>query len=465
LDGGVTAAEAAQIALLNNPDLRAACYAVGIGRAELVQAGLLSNPSLGVALRLPSGGGLAGLEADLAQNIAELWQIGARQRGAQRALDQAILVVAAQAADIVTRAKSAYFAAVAADRRRGIAERNLEVTQAVLELADLRRSAGAGSDLDVNLTRGLVLETRLAVQQARLAASDARRALAGVLGLSLAAGDLGLSEDLAQIPDRTLAVEPLIEVALAERLDVGALQQAVFAAEERLVLEQWRVFPSLEIGVALERGERGRAEGRDLLADTARASIAAGQLTAPEIEPRSARDVHTDFSIGPSLALELPIFDQNQAQIARARYELEQRRQQLAGLRQAVRRDVRGAVEQAHSAWGVARFYRDEIVPQAERTLELSRESYRAGKSAVLAVLEAERAYLAAQDGHVQALRVAAAAIPQLELEVGLPFDLIVEVADRAADRHQRGDEGGAALAERAVHGSDTEQSRAGDAQ
>ncbi len=426
---GLTASEAAQIALLNNPDLQAACYEIGIARVDVVQSGLLSNPSLGMALRLPAGGGLAGLEADLAQNIADLWQIPARKRAAERALDRAILSVAARATAVAAEVKSAYYAATGADHRLMIAQENLEVTQKLLELAEFRRSAGAGSELDVNLARGVVLETELTVRQARLAAADARRTLAEVLGLTLHADDLMLTEALTDVSENVLDAEVLIETALAERLDVRALRQAVQSAEERLVLEYRRVFPTLKVGVALERGERGRAEGRDLLADTARSSIAAGRLTAPEIEPRSARRVNTDFSIGPSLALELPIFDQNQAQIARARYELEQGRRLLDGLQRIVEHEVRGAVDQAHTAWQIARFYRDEIVPQSQRSLELSRASYHAGKASVLAVLDAERTHLTARDRYAVALQAAAAAVPALERAVGLPFDRVVDAA------------------------------------
>jgi cobalt-zinc-cadmium efflux system outer membrane protein len=460
---GLTAGEAAQIALLNNSDFRVACYKIGIARADVVQSGLLSNPSLGVALRLPAGGGLASLEADLAQNVAELWQIPVRKKVAERALDRAILDVAAQAARIAAGAKSAYYAAVGADQRLVIAEENLEVTRTVLELAEFRRSAGAGSELDVNLARGVALEAELAVQQARLAAAGARRRLAAVLGLTLGADDPVLAEGPVAIPDNTLDADRLIDAALAERLDICALRQAVAAAEERLVLEYRRVFPTLEIGVALERGERGRAEGRDLLADTARSSIAAGGLTAPDIEPRSARRVNTDFAIGPSLALELPIFDQNQAQIARARYELEQRRLLLEGLQRNVRQDVHGTVELAHTAWRIARFYRDEVIPQAQLSLEMSRESYRAGKSSVLAVLDAERTYLTARGDYVEALRKAATVIPTLELAVGFPFDRIVNVAGGRAPTPRLIEEAGNPPVEEAVIGAHRQDSNHGD--
>lgn len=425
-DDGITADEAARIALLNNPGLQAEFFDVGIARADLVQSTLFSNPSLGFALRLPAGGGLAGIEADLAQDIADLWNIPAKKQAAAHALDRAILEVAARAADVVAQAKTGYYAVLAADRSLAIAEESLDLARKVLELSEFRQEAGAASTLDVNLARGVVLEARLAAKEARLAAADARRALAEVLGLQASGTTLVLSDVLPDSPAGEPDAEKLVGAALAGRLDLRAARVAVHSAEQELALEYRRVFPAIELGIAVERGERGRAEGRDLLADTARSSIAAGQLAAPDIEPRSARRVHTDLSIGPSLSLELPIFDQNQAQIARARFAVDRARKRLASLETAITQEVRGAVDRMETGWQVVRFYRDEILPQAQQNLDLSREAYRAGKSSILSVLDAERSYLSARDRYAEAWRVAAASVPELERAVGRPIALIL---------------------------------------
>ncbi len=201
----------------------------------------------------------------------------------------------------------------------------------------------------------------------------------------------------------------------------------MIAARERLLLEYRQVFPNVSLGLAFERESRPPAGGRDILADTARSSIAAGRLTAPTIEPRSARDSDTDFIIGPSISLDLPVFDQNQAQIAKARYALERQLRLLAGLERTLRQEVREAADQARTAWEVARYYRDEVVPQAERNLELSRDSYREGQSSILAVLDAQRTFLTARDRYAEAVQQGAAVVPDLERAVGLPMEQILE--------------------------------------
>lgn len=429
LSDGLTAEEAARVALLNNVELQAALYDIGAARADLVQAGLLSNPSLGVALRLPSAGGLANIDFDLAQNIAELWQIPVRKRAAERGLDATILAVARLATETAASARTAYYGAAGANRRLEIARENLDVGQKVLELTEFRRQAGAGSELDVNLARGVLLEAELAVKNARLAADSARRALATVLGVSLDADELVLAEDLPEPPAHLFDERLLTAIAWDERLDARALRQSVQGAREQLVLQMRRVFPNVSLGLAFERDARPRAQGRDILADTARASIAAGRLTAPEIESRSARGVDTDFIIGPLLSLELPVFDQNQAQIAKAKLAMQEADALLESLQRSVTQETREAVDRVTTAWGVARLYDQQVLPQARTTLELSESAYQAGQTPILNVIDAQRSLLETRQAYVAALQNAASALVDLERATARPATVVLQAA------------------------------------
>ncbi|MFQ5412525.1 MAG: TolC family protein, partial [Phycisphaerae bacterium] len=207
-----------------------------------------------------------------------------------------------------------------------------------------------------------------------------------------------------------------------------AAEQAVAAAAARLQ-EQYRlIFPNVEIGVAFERGARQQQGGRKLLADTARASIAGGALTAPDIEPRSERqrNQRTDFVIGPSIGLELPIFDQNQAQIAKARFAYERAMKALEALDLAATQQIRGAVDRARTSWRIIRLYRDHTLPLAKDNLDLSRKSYQAGKTSFLSVIEAQRFFLDSRKRFVAASRDAAVTIPEMERSIGLPFDRLM---------------------------------------
>ena len=446
LAGGITAGEAVQICLLNNPTLQAAFMDVGMARADVVQSGLLSNPSLGIALRLPAGGGLANIDAGLAQNIAELWQIPARRRAAEWSLEHAILRLARQAADLVADTKIAYYVAVGAGQLHRSRQEDVAVVQSVLDLAQARREAGAATELDVNLSRSLMLDAELAVEAARLARANARRTLARLLGLTTDASRLVLVDALPEVPPELPDPEKLIELACVYCLDIQAANQVVAAAQARLQEQYRRVFRSVEVGVSFERGERKRQGGRDILADTARASIAGGGLTAPEIQPRSERGQGTDFIIGPSLDMELPIFDQNQAQIAKATYAYEQAVKKAEALRRAATQEVRSSVDRVLTAWRLAQIHRDRSLPLARKNLDMARDAYRAGRASFLAVLEAQRSYLDSRSRVAEAGQTAATSAAEMERTMCLPFDELIAKAsaetgtNTQADRSDEGE-------------------------
>jgi cobalt-zinc-cadmium efflux system outer membrane protein len=436
LVGGLTADEAVQVALLNNPNLHAAFMDVGMARAEVVQAGLFSNPFLGLAARFPDGGGLANLGGDIAQNIAELWQIPVRGRVARRELDRTVLRIARDGAELAAQCKAAYYHAVGASQHLAIARENLTIAASLLDMAIARQQAGAATELDVNLSRSLAIDAELAVESARLAASDERRRLATLLGLESDAESFALVDPLPEPPSDTPSGDALVAAARVWRLDVRSGRHAVAAAASRVQEERRRLFPVVEIGIAFEREERRSGADRDILADTARASVAQGGLTAPDIEPRSARrgEKGQDTIIGPSLGVELPLFDQNQARIAKAEYAHRQALSALDALERVVTQEVRGAVDRALTAWRVAGMYRDRSVPLAERNLELSRQAYQAGQTSFLSVLEAQRFFLDSRRGYVEAARAAAVALPELERVIGLPLGRLLEVSEKRAE-------------------------------
>lgn len=427
---GLTAEDAVRVALLNNPTLQAAFYRIGMARADVVQSGLFSNPSLSFSLQFPEGGGRSNLQASLAQNIVDLWQIPVRKRVSESTLTETVLSIGRDGARLAADVKAAYFAAVAADRHLTIAKENLEVARNLLDVTQARQKAGAVGELDVNLARSPVLTAELDVQSARFGADTARRRLAILLGLTGRGEELQLIEPLPQPPEMSLPSDHIVEVALEARLDLSAARQTSTSAEQRVREEYLKVFPNIEIGPFLERSESRGQPGRNILADTARSSVAAGGLTAPDIQSRGQRDQarrqEINSILGPALTMTLPIFDQNQAQIAKAEYEYQQTLKQLDAIKRAVVQEARQAADQAETAWKIARYYEAQVVPQALQALELSDTSYRAGKTSIVTVLEAQRTLLATRRSSVNAARDAAQAIADLERATGRPLSVLL---------------------------------------
>jgi outer membrane protein, heavy metal efflux system len=424
LSGGLTADEAVQICLLNNRTVQSRFYDIGMARADLVQSGLFSNPSLAFTLQFPDGGGLANLDAGFTQNLADVWQIPARRRAAEHTLARTILEAAHAASIAVAETKTAYYRAVQADRQSAIAAERVQLAGQVLNLALGRQEAGAGGEVDVNLARSEQLDAQLALRTAQLAAFEARSALAVLLSLIQAPDALELTDVLSDPPAGVLADDAILAAAVESRLDLQAARMATQEAWAQLRTEWARVFPTLEIGVALERDERRPTGGRNILADSALASIAAGEPTL-DIAPQEKQGGQ-DTLLGPSIAMELPIFNQNQGGIARARYAYAQSCKRLDDLELQVQQQVRLAAVRARTAWSNVSFYRDEVLPLRETSVALARTAYQAGRTPLINVLEAERALLSARAGYAESHQASALAGVELERVTGRPFAQIL---------------------------------------
>ena len=388
LEDGLTADEAVEVALLNNPRLQASFFRIGMARADVLQSRILSNPSLGVSTRFPSGGGLTSIEASIAQNIVDLWRIPTRHKIAQRELSRVILTIAHDAAQLATDVKTAYFRAIAGQSLLAIVRQDRQAAERLLRLTETLRDAGAVSGVDVDLTRSELQSVELFVRVAGQNAFQARSKLMRTLGLPLAQFDTRFVDELPTVRPPAVSLERLLQVATENRLDLAAARNLLQALAAKLDLEEQSLFRVVEVGVEYEREAR---EGGSVF--------------------------------GPSLGIELPIFDQNQARIARAGYAQAEAVKRLRAMVVDVAHDVRLAHERTRAVWDTAHFYESELLPLKESSLDLAREAYRAGKIPLVAVLQAQRAVRDAHAGQIEILRDGALARIELERATACPED------------------------------------------
>lgn len=371
LADGLTVDEAVRVALLNNRGFHAAFHEIGASRADVVQSRLLSNPSLSLSLRFPEGGGRSNLTAGFAQQIVDLWQIPVRRRVAEAELEQVILSAADRAVRLSSEVKQAYYQVLAAEKAEALAGENLELVQRSVDLAQARFDAGEVGLVDVNLVRANLINVQLDAIRARRNREEATNRLSRFLGLSRSPTEWTLSGSWPEAVAPTVDEDQVLLVALGQRLDAGVAALRVKAAEAELERQYHSVFPNVTLGLEGERPERRALPGRNVLADTARTSIASGALTAPSIqsrgERRQERSQIVDLILGPTLDVTLPIWDQNQAQIAKALYKVRQLRATYEDLLDSVALEVADALSAIRSAQELVRFYETEALPQARQ--------------------------------------------------------------------------------------------------
>jgi cobalt-zinc-cadmium efflux system outer membrane protein len=388
LQDGLGLSEAVELGLLNNPALQASFHDVGMAHADRVQASLLTNPSLSAVLRFPTSGGGTEFEGGLFGNLLDIWQMPKRERIAESALQRRILELAHQAALLASDIRVAYVETTSSDRLLEIAGENRESARQLSELAEARLEAAAGTVIDANLARLEFLETKVALRDAELAAGEARRTLLALLGLGPQDRGPRLVELSDDGPPPLPSLGELKALALARRLDVRAAHEAVHQATAEVERQRGLFVRTVDVGVAAEK------DG--------------------------------DWSVGPGVRLELPIFDQNQAQEAKALETLSKREMVLVAIRLAATQEVSSALARAEASWDALTIYREDILSRSEETLTQARESYQLGKTTILPALEAQRQLLAARSAYARRLLQAATALSDLERATGTPRERLL---------------------------------------
>ncbi len=432
---GLTADEAVQVALLKNPNVRAAMLSIGVSRADFVQSTLFTNPTLFLSFGFPDSGGNPNMEVTLAQNIAELWLVPARKAAAQRNLDRVVLEAARSAATVVLDVQRAYVRAMQAAARVELAEEGVQIATELVEIAELRRQAGSGSEVDLNLAQATKLQAVADLRRARLAAIEAKAELSELLGLGEDPAELVLVDTL-RTPDKwSVSAEWLQEIARAARLDLRITEESVASVAALAKLERGRFVRAVDVGFAFELAERRLRGNRKWLAETFYDSLQSGAPTPPSFMPREPQD--TETIAGPTLSLELPLWDQNQARIAKADRLLAQARQRRDALLVTVAQEIYASLARVRTASENAMFYRAEFVPTAARNVTLAQEGYRIGRVPFLSLLEAQRAYLATRVSELEALQAAVLAEIELERVTGRPADVLRNASPMANEAPQ----------------------------
>lgn len=369
ISDGITMDEAVKIALLNNRNLQAAFEEIGIAKADLVQAGLFTNPNLSAIFRFPFGGSGTGIEAAGVFNIADFWQIPIRKKVAAARLETTMLQVSEDILNTAAEAKRAYISHSALSSIRDEMEKIKDHTEEWRDHLIYRQKFGYASDLDIYMANALVIETELEFAKIESDLLISRYRLNRALGLSHEQFDYemleALSEEINQLPE----LEQLISDALLNRPDVQAARLHVENARHVLALERSRIFSNVEAGAGYERGIEG------------------------------------DESIGPDIGIQLPVFDQNQAQIARAEYRLRQTEKELSAKIEEVREDVSVALERLSLLSLQITVIKAQILPKYTSAVEHAEKYFNAMQLNMLYLLDTRRKLLETKKHYFNALK------------------------------------------------------------
>ncbi len=353
----LTADDGVRIALLNNRSVRAGLARLGIARADLVQAGLLRNPVFDGAAKFFADGGTE-IDLGLAAPFLDLFHRPLRERLAEHDFAAARAMVTHELVHLGFAVRSGFVHVHATERLTVLQQQALATTVAAHELLRTLHAAG-------NATDQALANWRLAESAARLDHAppeqvqlEAREPIQRLLGLW---GPHTVWTLAGNLPPEPLAGLDLLEQAAHLK-----------ALAQHAGLESWRAWlPEAEAGITAMRETDGA------------------------------------WGLGPTVALELPLFDSGRARTDRASAALREALHQQTQLAVEVRSAARQLRDRAMALGARLQFLTTTHLPLREAAVQKVVQQYNAMQIGAFDVLQARLEQLADEREALQVHRAA----------------------------------------------------------
>jgi outer membrane protein, heavy metal efflux system len=377
----LTADSAVQIALLNNHSLQATYEELGIAQADLVEAGLLRNPIFTFEKRFPG----QALEADLFKEFIDLLLLPLRKRIAAAQFEAAKLRVGHEVLMTAAEARAAFYEYQGNQQLVDLRKTVADATERSAETALKMHEAGNLRDLDLASEQATNAQAKIELAKAQANAVASREKLNKLVGAFGAQTNWTVTPRLPEIPGGDISISQLESRAIQQRLDLAASrQQFVAEARARGIARAEAILQGAEIGGHYEHEVEG--------------------------------SVH---SIGPSVNVPIPIFNQGQPASARANAKMRQAEQRYLALAAEIRSDVRAARDKMLLARRQVEYFKSTALPMRTRVTEESQLQYNAMQITPFQLLQAKQEEVKTGADSVEALREYWVARAELEKAVG----------------------------------------------
>ena len=362
---------AVQIALLNNPNLQAAYEDLGITQADVVEAGLLENPVLFGMVRFPNKSGeYNNYEFGITQNFLNILMQPARKKLSAIRFEQVKLQVADKVIQMVAQVKKSYFTVLGARQIRDLRNEISTAAGNSFELARRMHSAGNISDLELATEQAHFEQSRLELANSEATLLDEREHLTRLMGLWGSQTDWRLPAQLPDIPSAEMPLENVESMAIENRLDLAAERKALEALAQALgITIDWRWVGQIEVGISRER------------------------------------ETDRTWVTGPELAIELPIFNQRQADIARLEAQLRRSQSRLTAQAIDIRSEVRALRNRLLMQRNIIDHYRHTVLPLREQIVDLTLKNYNYMLTGAFDLITAKQQEFEAYQKYLEAIR------------------------------------------------------------
>lgn len=370
LGAPMTAETAVRVAMLRSPRLQQEYARLGLARAEVLEAVEIANPRLGLSRFSLSPGAGTNRTAALSLPLVDLLVLPVRARLARAEFERAQLEIAGAVLGVAADVEAGWYRYVGAQQVADMRTAVAEGADASSELAQRFFDAGNITELQLNQERAAASEARIAAARARAEAGRARLALNTLIGLSGTDAQWATSDRLPLPVANEDDPAQLAALARASNLELlAARQQADILADALGITRRLRWFGGSEIGYEREK----EADGSRLR--------------------------------GPTLDLELPIFNQGQAKVARAEALLAEAQARVALAELGVDNAIRLGAEEVRELSGIVSIHREALIPQREIVVKRSQQEQNFMLIGVFELIQAKVNEYDAYQGYLESVR------------------------------------------------------------
>jgi cobalt-zinc-cadmium efflux system outer membrane protein len=356
------------MALISHPRLAEFNARITEAQGVAVQAGLYPNP------RVDSGN-----PQTIGPNKTSIYTIGLTQevvRGGKLKLNQAAATEGARQAEweavrkrfeVLTTVRQEFFSTLAAQRRKKLLERLLELTKKSEKTSENLLEAEQVSETDVLSLRIERQKAETALNGADIALLGQRRQLAASIGVpisSIAEVDGNLTAEVPAFDDETV---------LMQVLNTSPLVQAANLEVTRNIFLRQRA--------EVEPIQNFFVQGGTQYSDQT-----------------------NNFQALVMVYTNLPIFDRNQGNIMAAHAAVRRSMANRQATQQELAKQLADAIMRFRVAEQAVRRYEEGILPDASRTLDLVQKAYARGQFDISRLLQTQRTVFEANIDYISAL-------------------------------------------------------------
>lgn len=391
----LTLREAERIALIANPQIAVAVRRVAVLEAHVPAAGALDDPSAmyrgwGVPLSHP-------WDFNSAQNMFSVSQTlpGPGKRGLRTSIAKSDVDIAkAQLADVRLQVRvqvhKAFDDLLLADEEMRIHDEHTGIARQAIDAARIKYAVGKVSQQDVLKAQVELTQLEEHIIRFDRDAGIARARLNTLLGRNPAAPLTvrGQYAVLASLP----SPQALEALALQSRPDLLAARRAIQRSHQEQSLAKKAYIPDF--------------------------TVAGGYMLMPPTNDR-----RNTYMVEGSMSLPWFNHRKHNAEIAEATAQVNEQDAELNELRNAAFGQIQDALIEAQTAQRYARFYHDQLLPQAQATLQSSVIAYENNRTDLLNLLDSQMVVINVDLAWAQAVADFDTRLADLELAAGSTLD------------------------------------------